>query len=242
MSVNSFDIDLSCFQRQFEAFKTFVEQKSGKAFVSFASHPYLQQEEGYKLDVYQLGRAALSCETWQASDIGTGAILGAVIRAIEFSQNNLVAWQARYGEAARPHQRFYEAKDHPNTLSQTEERLFNLYCGSEDEYAFADLVDLLGRKYPLMAYLFFLKDHSKYLPIAPKYFDYAFELLGANFKTSHRCSWENYTDYLGLIGQVQGLLTESLSNPVTLLDAHSFTWILAAQMEKDHAVQAEGSD
>lgn len=238
MPSQTFGIDRSRFQQQFNAFKRFVEDQSGVAFVSLASHPYTFKQEGYKYNIYQVGRAVLGFQTWQAADIGTGAILGAVIQAIEFPENNLVAWQAKYGEAARPHQCLYEVKDNPEALSRAEERLFNLYCASEDEYAFADLVDLFGKKYPLMAYLFFLKDNSRYLPIRPTYADSAFQLLGVELKTSGRCSWENYTDYLGLIGQVQGLLAESLSDKVTLLDAHSFTWILAAQMEKSPVVVA----
>jgi hypothetical protein len=46
-----------------------------------------------------------------------------------------------------------------------------------------------------IAYLYFLKDFSRYVPIAPNYFDQAFEMLGVVFVTSHKCSWVNYSTY-----------------------------------------------
>lgn len=77
-----------------------------------------------------------------------------------------------------------------------------------------------------------MKDSSKYLPIAPSYFDRAFTILGADFKTSKRCSWENYSTYIDLINELKHMLAKVLSSDVTLLDAHSFAWILSSQMEK----------
>ena len=53
-----------------------------------------------------------------------------------------------------------------------------------------------GAKYDLLAYLFFIKDCSRFLPIRAKEFDKRFELLGVDFKTSFKCSWENYAQYI----------------------------------------------
>ena len=95
------------------------------------------------------------------------------------------------------------------------------------------MVTIFGKKYALLAYFYFIKDWSKYLPIAPLYFDRAFELLGVDFKTRQLCSWENYSLYLKLIGDIKRMLSETLSSEVTLLDAHSFAWMLSAQMESE---------
>ena len=154
-------------------------------------------------------------------------------KAIEIPKNNLVRWQARYGETARPHQPLYEAEKQPEGLLRIERCLFALYRGKQDERSFGDLVSIFGRDYPLLAYLFFLKDRSRYLPIAPTFFDRAFHLLGTEFKTSHKCSWENYLIYISLIRELKNLLAESLDSETTLLDAHSFAWILARQMWKE---------
>ena len=236
MVPNAPHIDPYLFQRQFEAFRAFVEGKSGITFVSFASNPYTEEQEGYKYDLYRAGRDALAFQTWERSAIGSGEIAQAVVQAIEIPDNNLVPWQGRFGEEARPHQPLYEARKRQDDLPRIEGCLFALYREEQDERSFVDLVEVLGRTYPLLAYLFFLKDRSKYLPIAPTYFDRAFEQLGTGFKTSRRCSWENYLVYISLIGELKTMLAESLLVEVALLDAHSFAWILAAEMWKANKI------
>ena len=225
-------VDPYRFERQFDAFRTFVAQKSGVDFVSF-SNRYTDEQEGYKTDINHSGRTLLSFHAWTESDIGTGKIVDAVIAAIELPKNNLVPWHTRYGEEGRPHQPLFEAKNDQDVLQRIEEMLFRLYREERDERTFGELVGILGKTYPLLAYLFFLKDRFRYLPVAPRFFDRAFELLGADFKTSYRCSWKNYSAYVSLIGELRNMLAETLSVEVTLLHAHSFAWILACQMTQE---------
>jgi len=227
-------IDPYLFQSQFEAFRTFVEEKVGISFISFASNPFTEKEEGYKYEIYHAGRNALAFQAWKQSDSGTGDIVEAVIGAIEIPKNNLVPWESRFGKEARPHQPLYEARGQQGKLARIEECLFKLYREEQDEKSFAELANFFGKTYPLIAYLFFLKDRSRYLPIAPTSFDRAFEHLGVDFKTSRRCSWENYSVYVALIGELKEMLAESLATEVTLLDAHSFAWILAGKMVSEN--------
>ena len=63
-------IDPYLFQCQFEAFRSFVEDKSGITFVSFASNPHTDEQEGYKYDLYRAGRDALAFQAWERSAIG----------------------------------------------------------------------------------------------------------------------------------------------------------------------------
>ena len=224
-------IDPYLFDRQFEAFQEFVEEQSNVAFVSFASHPYTDEQEGYKYEIYRMARDNLAFQAWKKSDIGSGDIIASTIESIEFQNNNLVPWQSRYGDDKRPHHPLYEAKSNPNKVKKIEQSLFKLYHENNVINSFEELIDIFGKKYALIAYLYFIKDSSKYLPIAPSYFDKSFELLGVHFKTSKHCSWDNYTFYISLISQLKRMLAEALSSDVTLLDAHSFAWILSAQME-----------
>jgi hypothetical protein len=101
MATDKPHIDPYLFQRQFEAFKVFVEEQAGVAFVSFASNPYTEKQEGYKHEIHRAGRYALAFQAWKQSDIGSGEIAEAVIRAIEIPDSNLVPWQGRFGKAAR---------------------------------------------------------------------------------------------------------------------------------------------
>ncbi|AMO54978.1 hypothetical protein GZ77_25785 [Endozoicomonas montiporae] len=81
-------------------------------------------------------------------------------------------------------------------LDKIEGCLYRLYHTSKEVDSFEELTVIFGRTYPLISYLLFIKDRSQFLSISPHYMDRAFELLGAEFKTSHQCSWENYFVYL----------------------------------------------
>jgi hypothetical protein len=84
-----------------------------------------------------------------------------------------------------------------------ESALFELYRGSlAPETAFDLLVEQAGRRYDLIAYLFYLKDWSHFLPISPERFDTAFEMLGIELKTSKQCSWKNYQGFLRVIREL----------------------------------------
>lgn len=233
MMVDNLHIDPYLFEQQLEAFKSFVKEQSNLPFVSFASNPYTEAQEGYKYRIHHAGRDALAFQAWKQSDIGTGDIVDAVIGAIEIPENNLVPWQPRFGKEARPHHPLYEVKGHPDKLVEIEECLFKLYREEKDEESFNKLVGFFGKTYPIIAYFFFLKDRSRYLPIKPYFFDISFNLLGANFKTKRLCSWDNYSIFVALMGELKAMLAESLSIEVTFLDAHSFAWILAAQMKNE---------
>ena len=232
MATNKPHIDPYLFECQFAAFCAFVEEQSLVPFVSFASHPYSEKQEGYKYKIYRTARDMLAFEDWKKSEIGSGKILLATLASVEITENNLVPWQGRFGKVARPQRPLYEAQRDRNKIQQVESCLFSLYREASDAESFDALVSIFGKRYPLIAYFFFLKDRSKYLPIAPTFFDKAFEVLGAEFRTSYRCSWENYSDYVGLLGELKVMLVETLATEVTLLDAHSFAWILASKMEK----------
>lgn len=226
-------IDPYLFEKQFDAFKKFVEEQSQLSFVSFAANPYTDEQEGYKYEIYRAARDKLAFQAWKESDIGSGDIIAATIESIEIQNNNLVQWQSRYGDAKRPHHPLYEAKQKTEQIKRIEARLFKFYHHNDVAASFDELISIFGKKYALIAYLFFIKDNSKYLPIAPSYFDNTFKLLGVDFKTSKRCSWDNYCQYISLISELKAMLSETLSYEVSILDAHSFAWILSAQMQEE---------
>lgn len=236
MSDKGVSIDPYLFSVHFAAFSEFVQARSGMAFDSFTANPYTVHQEGYKYDIYRHAREQLKQQSWTPQMIGRGEIVRAVIAAIELPENNLVPWRSRYGEDKRPHQPLYlalaEDEDGSDNLQKIELLLFQLYHGQDDAGTFAELLEIFGKQYALLAYLFFLKDCARFLPIAPTYFDRVFQYLGAEHTTRARCSWENFQHYLSLIDALRILLSERLGVSVSLLDAHSFAWILVSQMEK----------
>lgn len=226
-------IDLELLDDHVTTFRSFVEKQSGVPFESFAQHPYVDQQEGYKESIARKGRDALQLNSWKSEDIGTSKICRRVIAAIEIKANNLAQWEPRYGPKSRPHHPLHQALEEPNKLPRIERVLHNLYRTPSDEANFNSLVEILGRRYPIVAYLLFLKDPSRYLPIAPRTLDEALDLLGATARTSHQCSWENYLQFLNVIGELREELEHRLGTRVSLLDAHSFAWMLTRHIPID---------
>ncbi len=222
-------VDIYLFNQYYKQFKVFVEKKSGLIFESFLSNPYTEEQEGYKHQLFLDARSKLNFGKWIDSDIGSGKIIQALISAIELDNNNLVNWKNKYGDDKRPHHKFHNATG--STILIYEKKIFNFFHSKEsDEDIFTWYINEFGKQYALIAYIFFLKDKSKYMPIAPTTFDKAFELLGIDFKTNQKASWENYKQYNDILNEIKILLTQELNNDVQLLEAHSFLWMITRQM------------
>lgn len=228
-------IDPFLFEKYFQRFAQLVFEKSNQRLISFSSNSYTETEEGYKYGLYSRARSVLQMAKWRKGHIGTGRILSQVIQAIELDDNNLFKWQGRWGPESKPHKKLYAVRD---TISrrELEDSFYTLYLRNDDHAVFDRLVELLGKKYNVVAYFFFLKDRSRYLPIAPVYFDRAFRMLGVSLVTAHHCSWENYSIYNQVLFSVKDLLTERLEE-VSLLDAHSFVWMLANQLANSEPLE-----
>ncbi len=223
------EISSSSFEKYFELFTDLVEVKSKTRFISFSANRYTENEEGYKDKIYEETRKNLQFWEWKKEDIGTGKIVKKVIAAIEIKNNNLVKWQAQYGKEQRPQNCLYVALEkHDGALKKYEKAFFDFFLSLEtDQKSFDVFIECFGKKYPLIAYFFFIKDKSQYMPISPNFFDVAFDKLGVkDFKTSHQCSWDNYIQYNNLLNQVRELLTDREIKGVSLLNAHSFVWII----------------
>ena len=107
-----------------------------------------------------------------------------------------------------------------------ENALTLLYKGDDDEKAFHDLADLVGRQFDVLGYLFFLKDPHRYLPIRSQLFDDRFALLGVESGLAGNCNWGKYLQYNGWIKEAEVYLQETLNPDITMIDAHSFIWVL----------------
>jgi hypothetical protein len=211
-------------------------------------HPFTNFSEGlvaafeeYKPRLRDYARSLLALDDWTEAGIGTGGILERVIASVEIQDsrknltNNLVFWQNRYGHATREHRALLEARNDKNAQYAIEKTLFELYRTDNDEAIIFDrLSELLDRKYPLLAYLFFLKDINRFCPIQPTGYDRAFRELGVNLTTLRNCSSENYFSYNEVLREVRSALENvaGLKN-VRLIDAHSFCWVYVTLLRRD---------
>ncbi len=230
----SFEIQPQIFKQQFERFKALIASNGkGHEFVDF-TEGVAAAMEGYKPRVRSHALELLDYSSWKADDVGSGTIIESAIASIEIDDrkknlnNNLVLWQNLWGHANRDHRGLLEARADSQLCRKLEELLFALFRTEADEgVIFDDLAELTHKKYPLVGYLYFLKDMDRFMQIRPTAFDQAFNDLRIDLVTVRQCSWANYSQYNSALLSVRRALEEIAGVPnVRLIDAHSFCWLL----------------
>ncbi|MCE5972416.1 hypothetical protein LZA78_02785 [Sinirhodobacter sp. WL0062] len=173
-------------------------------------------------------------------------ILTAVINAIEIKENqhlrnNLVPWEPRHNQPSETRQLRSDLGIGPARL-RFESDLFDLFHERrEPAEILEDLVDLIGRRYSLIAYIFYLFDDNRFLPIGTTTFDRAFDELGIELRTAGRCSWENYQKFVESVQLVRAGLKDWIGiKNVHLIDAHSYLWLLVRLPQKVEQMQQQG--
>lgn len=232
-------LDRICFLEQFELFKEKIRINTDpqEKFINFNTG--LSREwEFFKLSIFHEARKRLDINSWSPKDIGSGKIINNVISAIEINipkshergeslRNNLLICDDRYGREGNDHCSLYNPNIDSKKKKAYEALLYQFYKEEiEPAKAFDSFIEFAGKRYNFIAYLFFIKDMNKYLPISTKYFDNAFKMLKIPLKTQHNCSWKNYQAYLNIIQQIRILLGEMGVEEVRLIDAHTFCWML----------------
>ena len=221
------------FNRQFSRFDKQIRSETGDAFTSFREG-LPARWEGYKEELHKEALDRLDVRSWKRSEVGTGRILNRVIHAIQINlprrriRNNLVDWPNRFGHKHLSHRALLDAKSNRTMRNQFEKWFFAFFKTSRsEEDAFEEFRELAGNRYDLVAYLFFLKDWNRFMPIAPTTFDKAFRLFGSDLVTSGRCSWANYSRYIENLQEVRRALRHFQGiRDARLIDAHSFCWML----------------
>ena len=231
-------ISPSAFASAFERLQYAIAKASGnnRAFSFQDANTLPHQWEHYKDWVYLEARRILQDKALKKASIGTGTILGKVIEAVEIHKdnkyrNNIVTWDARYGEKGKSHQKMLAAHRDPTLWKRADQLLFQMYRdGGSPSKCFEELCELFGARYDLVSYLFFIRDWERYMPVKPRIFSKAFNELGVPHEMSNRCAWKNYEGFLDRLREVQRHLTAyNLPGGLRLIDAHSFCWMLASE-------------
>lgn len=222
---SAFYIDFRKLDECLDKFYEFVADKQNSGCyptteISFMSG-YIYEQEGYKYKVFAEAQKALCLSTWDESMIGTGKIIDCVLAAmrvrVDHFQQNLLNW--RYIDNIQ--HVFHGDKAH------AEDILYRLYkTNDHDDLIFEESCKAWGRKYPLLSYLFFIKDRNQYLVVRPDMFIKRLETLGVHTTALNKCTWNNYSDFLDIVRTVQMKLQETMNEEVTLLDSHSFIWMM----------------
>ena len=154
-------------EEKFSVFSEFIKNKDGKPFVAFSKSPYINEEENYKYDVYSNARRVLEVDKWKKEDVGSGAIFEAVNAAVHTKFNvggktvdhNLLDWRIKDKFSQYSNDR------------QIEQLLFDFYKYKRQDSECFEMFHKEGLPYQLIAFLYFIKNSTKYLPISQKAFD-----------------------------------------------------------------------
>jgi hypothetical protein len=213
------EINQNIFEIVLSGFNKLWTEKVDESKIDFKSHPIVVKHENYKYEIIEDAKNQLLLKTWRETDIGSGTILKNVKNAINVKSNNLIDWRKKDD--------FKKLKAN----RENEKFLYDFFKTKiKDEIAFDNFVEI-GFSYQLIAYLFFIKNYQKYMPISQEKFDEIFSSINIDFKTSHNCSWENYVEFNEIIKLFRKQLSQRFKN-ASLLDAHSFLWIYGFQLDK----------
>ncbi len=226
----------------FVAFVDFKDHGRQFSFVDESSFLGSKDGEGYKMKAALRARDELQCEKWDESWINSGKILERCKRAVGLNVN-LIYWtyKKEFDDMLSP--------QNENFNPEAERTLYEIYKsrpGDEEKTAFENVKKIFGGSYRLIAYLFFVKAPSRFVPVSPEHFDenvfpYLSTVYGleVNYeKLSGKCSWENYMGFIKIVKEVQEILQEKLPELVTiksvrLIDAHSFLWLIGWEKFKE---------
>ncbi len=219
-------LDMEVLKRLADKFTDYVHALDNNTLpINFVDgNGVLVREEGYKEKIFNRAQSILETDKWDESWIGSGDIKERIFKVFDISAN-LLNFNAK--------NEFKKHFERENNLidSDTERIIYEIYRGNDDKHAFEHAIKEFGAKYPILAYLFFVKDKNKYLPASPANFDRCFAQMNVDFKMSYCCNWDNYCEFINLVNETKELLPQFLqiSHELSLLDAHSFIWIVGEE-------------
>lgn len=184
---------------------------------------WFKEHEGYKSDVWEKAQAILDYKNWQEENIHTLDLTGRIAQCIDIKmghgkKQNLIDWRESDGDGANSMKKILFDRQ-----KLSEEVIYQIFCGSDDEQAFNNAISVWGRKYPFISFLFFLKDMKNYAPVRPKIMRPRLAQLGIETDCLKTCTWKNYQEFIQILKQIQNLMNERIPTS-RLIDAHSFLW------------------
>ena len=207
----------------FARFVEYVHDEDGNELpLDFKSRDgILKNEENYKsIDVVK-AREILDVDSWDESMIGSGEIgirtKKAINKCFNLVDNHSITKMGNMVDAS-----------HVQYTANAEKAIYRIYKDDDEKSSFEFAQSVFGGTYDLLACLYFIKDENRFLPIRSSNFDARFSILGIDFTTSGKCSWDNYNNYINIIDSIRKEMVSyvPMEHPASLLDAHSFVWII----------------
>ena len=184
------------------------------------SEGWIYAEEGYKEEIFANAHKALDYDLWDEEMIGSGIILDCVIDAFNAKDNhgfnNIVDYHSVTWFKNKAKEDIYTA----------EKILYRIYKDAIPAEAFDDACSFWGKRFPELSYLLFIRDKDTYVPVKTSYHVKRFKLLGIDTACLDHCSWANFMTFIQVHEEVRRQMENYYGMSVSLLDAHSFIWML----------------
>ena len=211
-------------KKKAEEFASFVhdrDKSDGK--LDFTDPNSFLFEEEYKHELFKRSQQILNISSWDESWINSGKIFAKILPVILDNDNNLIN---NFNNKTNFNDHF--RKGNQKYDSRSERAVFDVYKSSNERQAFEQAINVFGAKFPTIAYLFFLKDETRFLPISPENFERSFRELNIKIILRNKCGWDVYNRFIQIIDCIreQMPLYMELDHEPTLLEAHSFVWII----------------
>ena len=209
---------------------TYTKEES--IFTNFENKFLVESEINPKNNIFVNAHKILEIGKWDEFIKTPGLIRDKLEQVCVLKISQQLLTQGRWGEKTTPDNIL-------RLLNQTqildfEKIIYKLFLESPDEEIFSknfdELCDFLydndlNKKSQFLAYLAFLVDKEKFIPIRKKQFDKVLEYYNINEKFSD-FSWDKYNTYLKLIKALKVKLSEKYPIPNTI-EAHSYLWIVS---------------
>lgn len=191
--------------------------------IDFSNPNSILAEELYKEELFKRSQRALGINSWDRTWIDSGKIFARLLPVVLDKDNNLIN---NYNNKIDFNNHFRKGNEKYDPRS--ERVVFDVFKGNNERQAFEDAKKVFGGKYPTIGYLFFLKDDTRFLPLSPENFEKSFRELNIQIKLQNNCTWENYNQFIQIINCIRKLMPSlmDLEHEPTLLEAHSFVWII----------------
>ena len=228
------EFDIAKISSMIMRFQAYIRNRDGmmNKEISFVDrNSYLGREENYKAQIAKEAQDVLDYSNWKKSWVGDNTeIRKRILEAMRISGNLVnINQKLRFMNKLDP------KRDEFNPLA--EKAIYDIYNSKskEDEAAaFSQAKSIFGGFYDTLAYLFFIKDSSRFLPVSPGNFEKSLSSIGIEYKLSRKCSWENYIGFIDIVRNIQGIMKEVMPGiDIRLIDAHSFLWIINENRKDD---------
>lgn len=216
-----------------ELFEEIRKQKTQKEKDIEFDNGFFKHEEGYKYGVFNKGQKCLNFESWTEDLIGTHVIADNVLNALKLGTNLIYFMNNDFVEKVDV------------DVKRAERILFDMYKSADedsDRIAFENFIEYFGKNYSRTAYLFFLKDKEKYLPVMPDLFKTRFEWLNIQTECCNGCTWDHYLEFIQLIKDLRNRIEPYFKHNVSILDTHSFVWCMHLIQKKFEKYESDFRD